>query len=89
MSFYGSFGYVQIASDFRIVATLQEQFDNLLFPWSHLSKLIFHALHLTDAPRWPQVALRRLWGEAQILNSGLLCLFLRASARPLPHRPGY
>ncbi len=56
MRFYGSLGYVQIASDFRIVTALQEQIYDLLFPGSHLSKFFFHALHLTDAHRWRQVA---------------------------------
>jgi hypothetical protein len=37
MSLHGSLGNVQIASDFRIVTTLQEQIDDLLLPWSHLS----------------------------------------------------
>jgi hypothetical protein len=48
MSFDGSLGYVQIASDFRVVTPLQKKVDDLLFPWSHLSKFIFHALHLMD-----------------------------------------
>jgi hypothetical protein len=56
MSLYGSLGNVQIASDFRVVTTLQEQVDNLPLPRSHLSKLVLHALHLTDALRRLQVA---------------------------------
>ncbi len=52
MSFDGSLGYVQIASDFRVITSLQKQIDDLLFPWSHLSEFFFHALHLMDcAPR--------------------------------------
>jgi hypothetical protein len=37
MSLYGSLGYVEIASDFRIVTTLQEQIDDLLLAGSYLS----------------------------------------------------
>jgi hypothetical protein len=52
MSFNGSLGYVQIASDFRVVTPLQQQVDDLLFPRSHLSKFFFHALHLMDCASW-------------------------------------
>jgi hypothetical protein len=52
MSFDGSLGYVQIASDLRVVTPLQKKVDDLLFPWSYLSKIIFHALHLMDCASW-------------------------------------
>ena len=35
MSFYRSLGDIQIASDFGVVAPLQQQLSNLLFPWTH------------------------------------------------------
>ena len=47
MCFYGSLGYVQIASNFRIVTTLQEKLDDLLLPLPHLSKFLFHVVPLT------------------------------------------
>ena len=43
MCFDGSLGYVQIASNFRIVTTLQEEFDDLLLPLPHFSKFLVHA----------------------------------------------
>ncbi len=90
MSFDGSLGYVQIASDFRIVTPLQEQIDDLLFPRSHLSKFVFHALHLTESRLGgPQVALRRLSFESANPELGSLCFSVRASARPLEPLLGY
>ena len=44
MCFHSALGYVQIASDFRIVAALQQQIDDLPLPLSHFHKLLFHAL---------------------------------------------
>jgi hypothetical protein len=73
MSLYGPLGYVQIASDFRIVTPLQEQFDNLLLPGPYLTELFLHALHLTDAPRTDRVASRPGF-EEHFLKSGLLCI---------------
>jgi hypothetical protein len=29
-------------SDFRVVASLEEQLDDLPFPWTHLLELFFH-----------------------------------------------
>ena len=54
----GSLGYVQIASDFRIVTTLEEQIDNLLLPLPYLNRFFFHAVHLRDAQGSPHVAAR-------------------------------
>jgi hypothetical protein len=46
MCFYGALGYVQIASDFRIVTALKQQIDDLLLPVPHLTNVLFHSLHL-------------------------------------------
>jgi hypothetical protein len=36
-------------SDFRVVTSLEQQINDLPFPWSHLVELLFHkSLHLTD-----------------------------------------
>ena len=51
MSFDGPLGYVQIASDFRVVASLQQQIDDLPLPGSHLVDLLIHELHLPDVLR--------------------------------------
>ncbi len=51
MRFYGALGYVQIASDFRIVTALKQQIDDLPLPPSHFSKLLFHALTSTGCAR--------------------------------------
>ncbi len=42
MSFDGTLGHVQIASDFRVIASLEQQLDNLPFPGSHFVELLFH-----------------------------------------------
>lgn len=51
MCFYGTLGYVQIASDFRIVTALKQQIDDLLLPVPHLTDLLFHAMHLKGCAR--------------------------------------
>jgi len=52
MRFHRSLGDVQVASDFRVVTSLQQQIDNLPLPWSHLAEMFFHKkLHLTGTPR--------------------------------------
>jgi hypothetical protein len=57
MRFDRSLGNVQIASDFRVVASLEKQLDNLPVPGIHLYEIVFHkSTHLTDAPRSRQVA---------------------------------
>jgi hypothetical protein len=48
MCFYGPLGYVQIASDFRIVAALQQQIDDLLLAVPHLTNVFFHSPHLAE-----------------------------------------
>lgn len=42
MRFDGSLGNVQIASDFRVVTSLEEQIYDLPFPGTHLIELFFH-----------------------------------------------
>jgi hypothetical protein len=42
MRFHRSLGDVQVASDFRVVTSLQQQVDNLPLPWSHLAEMFFH-----------------------------------------------
>lgn len=49
MRFHRSLGDVQVASDFRVVTSLQQKVDNLPLPRSHLAEMFFHKeLHLTD-----------------------------------------
>ena len=69
MSFDGALGHVQIASDFGIVASLQQKIDDLPLPGSQLLKLLVHEQHLADAQRSPQVW-HPNWA-ARIWNSGL------------------
>ena len=60
MCFYRALGNVQIASDFRVVTSLEQQIDNLPFPRSHLIEHLFHNsqhLHRCDARSLP-VALK-------------------------------
>ena len=80
MSLYGPLGYVQIASDFRIITTLQKQIDDLPLPGSYLIKLFLHALHLTDALLWPGGDTAPL---TRIPEIGSFMYFVGASARPL------
>jgi hypothetical protein len=40
-----SLGDVQILSDFRVVASLKKQIDDLPFPGSYLAELLFHKHH--------------------------------------------
>jgi len=50
MRFHRTLGNVQIVGDFRVVTSLEQQIDDLPFPWSHLAELLFHkSLHLADA----------------------------------------
>jgi len=37
-----SLGNVQISSDFRVVTSLEKQFNHLPFPGIHLAELLFH-----------------------------------------------
>jgi hypothetical protein len=51
MRFHRALSNVQIASDFRVITSLQQQLDQLPLPRSHLVELLFHkALHLTTRP---------------------------------------
>jgi hypothetical protein len=51
MCFHGALGYVQIASDLRVVTTLEQQVDDLLLPLPQRNDIFFHALHLTGCAR--------------------------------------
>jgi len=42
MRFDGALGHVQIAGDFRVVTSLEQQIYDLPFPWSHLVEFLFH-----------------------------------------------
>ncbi len=42
MRFHGALGNVQIASDFRVVTSLEQQLDNLPLPWPYFLELLFH-----------------------------------------------
>lgn len=54
MCLNSSLGDIQVASNFRVVAPLKQQVNNLPFPRSYLVELLFHkTLHLTDALRSP------------------------------------
>ena len=54
MRFDRALGNVEIASDFRVVTSLEQQIDDLPLPGSDLVELLFHNnVHLT-APRSPQ-----------------------------------
>jgi hypothetical protein len=56
MCFYRALCDVQIASDFRIVAALEQQVDDLPLPLSHFTKHLFHAFTSMGAPGMPQKA---------------------------------
>ncbi len=49
-----SLGDVQIFSDFRVVTSLEKQFNDLPFPGSHLVELLFHKHHTSprQSGRW-------------------------------------
>jgi len=40
--FDGALGHIQVASDFRVVTALEQQIDDLPFPWSQLVEFVFH-----------------------------------------------
>jgi hypothetical protein len=42
MRFHSSLGYVQIASDFRVVTPLQQQIDDLPVSGPYRAELLFH-----------------------------------------------
>ena len=51
MCFDRALGNIQVASDFRVVAPLQQQVHDLPLAGSHLVKLLVHELHLSDHAR--------------------------------------
>jgi hypothetical protein len=58
MRFHRALGHFQIASDFRVVTSLEKQFNDLTVPWVHLLKHLFHKLrlHQTVCTGCPQMA---------------------------------
>jgi hypothetical protein len=83
MCFHGSLGYVQIASDFRIVTALKQQIDDLLLPGCYWTNLLFHALHLTGRARPNTKRQIGNQGPIRARKLGSLCTPLGASARPI------
>ena len=74
MCFDRALGDVEIVSDFRVVASLEQQIDDLPFPGPHLAEFLFHK-HCTCPTRLG----RRKWlfqpGPKTHLDSGLcLCV---------------
>jgi len=43
MSFDRALGNMQIASDFRIVTSLEQQLDNLPLAWAYFLEIFFHS----------------------------------------------
>jgi len=43
MSFHGSPRHVELARDFGVIASLQQQFDNLLFARTEPNSLLLHS----------------------------------------------
>lgn len=61
---------MKIASDFRVVTSLEQELDDLPFPGSYLIELFFHKkLHLPNALQPPQVALSFRFLDASGLGS--------------------
>jgi hypothetical protein len=54
MRFYGAPRHFQLGSDFRVVTSLQKQFDDLLLAWPEPNRLLLHELRL------PSAVLRRI-----------------------------
>jgi len=46
MSLHGTPGHIELAGDFGIVASLQKQFDNLLFARPQPNSLVLHQVPL-------------------------------------------
>jgi hypothetical protein len=44
MSFHGSPRHVELAGYFGVVASLQQQLDDLLFAWTEPNGLLFHPI---------------------------------------------
>jgi hypothetical protein len=42
MGFHRALGDIQVARDFRIITSLEEQFNDLPVPWAHLIESLFH-----------------------------------------------
>jgi hypothetical protein len=96
MSFDGALSHVEIPSDLRVVTSLEQQLDNLLFPGSYLGNLFFDChLHLTemyagvDASGAKSQAPRRIWIQSLRLilqTAGQNGPFLLNTGKILPTR---
>ena len=57
-----SLGDVQIFSDFRVVTSLEQQLNDLLFPGSYVAEILFHKHH--TLPLRPDGACGRAVGSS-------------------------
>jgi hypothetical protein len=80
--FDGAFGHVQIASDFRVVTALEQQIDDLAFPWSQLLEFLFHN-HCT-CPTSQTRQLARKVGPSSDMESGCVVSFCIHAAKSGP-----
>lgn len=78
-----SLGDVEIVSDFRVVASLEQQIDDLAFPGPHLAEFLFHK-HCTCPirPGRPQVARPTRSQDASGFGSFRLILHSRGQIAP-------
>lgn len=60
ISFDGALGNVEIASDFRVVASLEQKIDDLPLPGSHLAEIFVH-VPLPDTPGRPSLGSDQVW----------------------------
>lgn len=66
----GALGNMKIASDFRVIASLEQELNNLSFPGAYLFELFVHkTLHLPDAFHPPHVAIQLRLPDASGLGS--------------------
>jgi len=79
VSFNRALGNVQIASDFGIVAALQQQIDDLLFPGTHFVEFFFHCI--TPLESRPG---RRKWRDRNP-NESVISLFAQTSVHARSH----
>ena len=76
-------GHVEIATDFRVVTALEQQIDDLAFPWSQLVEFLFHN-HCTCVPT-PQIRqLTREVDPPQVMGSGCIVSICIHAAKSRP-----
>jgi len=81
MSFNGALGDVQIASDFGVIASLQQKIDDLLFAGTHLAELLFHNTFTSQKPHRNRKSGET--GARKQLNSGHFCMKECACTQPI------